>query len=248
MNAQVQTSFNVLVIGDSCIDEYHYGVVDKISPEAPVPIFKFKYKELKDGMAANVKENLLKLECSVTSILSNPSKKIRLIDDRSKQHIVRIDQDLISLPFIYDSLDLNQYDSIVISDYDKGFISYELIECLRKDFNGPIFVDTKKRNLSRFNGCFVKINELEYSLATSFCDDIILTLGSAGASYKGIAYPACHVEVSDVCGAGDTFLASLTYRYLQTKSISDAIRFAIIASSITIQHVGVYAPSIDEIL
>ena len=31
---------NVLVIGDSCIDEFVYGKVDRMSPEAPVPVFQ----------------------------------------------------------------------------------------------------------------------------------------------------------------------------------------------------------------
>ena len=39
-NTQQQTSFNVLLIGDSCTDEYKIGTVERISPEAPVPIVK----------------------------------------------------------------------------------------------------------------------------------------------------------------------------------------------------------------
>ena len=33
-------SFNVLLIGDSCIDEYKIGSIDRLSPEAPVPVIK----------------------------------------------------------------------------------------------------------------------------------------------------------------------------------------------------------------
>ena len=55
------------------------------------------------------------------------------------------------------------------------------------------------------------------------------------------------VEVADVTGAGDTFLAALTYQYLATNSIEDAIKFANKASSITVQHVGNYAPTLEEI-
>jgi sugar/nucleoside kinase (ribokinase family) len=65
--------------------------------------------------------------------------------------------------------------------------------------------------------------------------------------YKGEIYPAPKVEVVDVCGAGDTFLASLTYFYLLDSDIESAIKKAILASSITVQHTGVYAPSLDEI-
>jgi sugar/nucleoside kinase (ribokinase family) len=54
------------------------------------------------------------------------------------------------------------------------------------------------------------------------------------------------VEVVDVTGAGDTFLAALTYQYLDTGNIEQAIRFANIASAVTVQHLGVYAPTLKE--
>ena len=42
MDTQQLKLFKVLLIGDSCIDKYHYGTCDRISPEAPVPILNFK--------------------------------------------------------------------------------------------------------------------------------------------------------------------------------------------------------------
>jgi sugar/nucleoside kinase (ribokinase family) len=60
-------------------------------------------------------------------------------------------------------------------------------------------------------------------------------------------FPAESVEVVDVTGAGDTFLAALTYQFLETQNIAAAIRFAIKASTITVQHFGVYAPTLEEI-
>lgn len=57
-------SFNkikALVIGDVMIDAYYYGSVDRISPEAPVPIVAVERKEHRLGGAANVALNLLSL-------------------------------------------------------------------------------------------------------------------------------------------------------------------------------------------
>ena len=54
-------------------------------------------------------------------------------------------------------------------------------------------------------------------------------------------------DVTDVCGAGDTFLAALAYKFLETTDMREAVKFAIKASSITVQHVGVYAPRLDQI-
>lgn len=51
----------------------------------------------------------------------------------------------------------------------------------------------------------------------------------------------------DVTGAGDTFLSALTYMYLQTKDMLQSIEFANKAASITVQHVGVYAPELKDI-
>jgi sugar/nucleoside kinase (ribokinase family) len=51
----------------------------------------------------------------------------------------------------------------------------------------------------------------------------------------------------DVCGAGDTFLASLVYNYLNTHNINEAIRFANRSAAITVQHMGVYSPKLEEL-
>ena len=55
----------VLVIGDVMIDAYLYGSVDRVSPEAPVPILNFKNRENRLGGAANVAFNLISLGASV---------------------------------------------------------------------------------------------------------------------------------------------------------------------------------------
>lgn len=255
-NIQPPTSFKILLIGDSCIDEYVYGVVDRLSPESPIPILKQTRKESKSGMAANVKENLETLGCEVDFITNiEPIVKTRFIDERSGYHLLRVDQDIElaawsgRMPF-----EIESYDAVVISDYGKGFITYDHIDDLRKNFTGPIFLDTKKPDLASFYGIFVKINGTEYSRSVSINDRLIVTLGGQGAMYKTGRdpkyekhYPAPKVEVFDVCGAGDTFLSALTFEYLRKKDIEEAIKFSIKAAAITVTHNGNYAPALDEI-
>ena len=154
MDIQQQKQFKILLIGDSCTDVYQYGVVDRISPEAPIPIFVKHSSEKKLGMVHNVALNLFNLGCSVHIISGQDSTKTRLIDIRSKQQIVRIDDDVYSDTVNYKVCNLDDFDAVVISDYNKGSVSYEMIEDLRKDFNGPIFIDTKKTDLIKFSGCF----------------------------------------------------------------------------------------------
>lgn len=255
-NIQQPNLFNVLLIGDSCVDEYVYGTVDRISPESPVPVLRQTRRETKPGMAANVKENLEALGCEVDFITNlEPIIKTRYVDEKSGYHLLRVDQDekLVSwsgrMPF-----DIETYDAIVISDYGKGFLDYNHIEALRENFTGPMFLDTKKTDLAAFNNIFVKINELEYSRRDSINNQLIVTLGSKGAMYKTnrdpkyeTYFPAPRVEVFDVCGAGDTFLSAVTFEFLRTKDISKSIEFAIKASSITVMHNGNYAPRLEEI-
>ena len=245
-NTQQPKPFNILLIGDNCVDIYQYGTIDRLSPEAPVPVFVPSYTEERHGMAGNVFNNLEALGCNVNYLFGETTTKTRLIDSRSKQQIVRIDKDVESTPITFDTAIPDVYDAIVVSDYNKGTVSYELIEELIA-LSIPIFIDTKKTDLERLQGAWVKINSLEYTKIKSECSGLIVTAGAEGAYYKGMRYPAVKVEVADVCGAGDTFLSALVYQYLTTKDIDSSIPFAIRASEVTVQHTGVYAPSLGEI-
>lgn len=255
-NIRAQRSSKVLLIGDSCIDEYKIGSVDRLSPEAPVPIIKILETTRVPGMAANVNLNFLNLGI-VPEFVSNTTEiiKTRYIDKRSGQHLIRVDTD----PEIdqwrgQTVLSLDSYDAIVISDYNKGFLSYENIQHLIRGANCPVFIDTKKSDLSKFTAewVFVKINETEYKNRSSTPQNLIVTLGEKGAMLKQgsteMTYGTDQVEVMDVCGCGDTFLASLVSRYLITNNIEDAILFANIAAGITVQHRGNYAPTMEDIL
>ena len=52
---------NIMIIGDVMIDAYYWGKVDRISPEAPVPIVAVQKKEARLGGAANVALNIQSL-------------------------------------------------------------------------------------------------------------------------------------------------------------------------------------------
>ena len=238
-------AFKILLCGDDCVDVYQYGHVERLSPEAPVPVVKLDHYKKIAGMAGNVKKNLQQLNCIVDYRHTDTNIKTRMLDIKSGQHMLRIDDDKNCSPLEL-NFDPTGYDAVVISDYCKGTITYEFVEQLRQQYSGPIFVDTKKKDLKRFEGCFVKINEQEYNTTTSVPRDIIVTLGAEGCSYQNRIYPAPRVEVVDVCGAGDTFLATLCYTYLKTQNIHDAIMYANKSASVTVKHLGVYAPSLSE--
>lgn len=247
-NIQLQKSLNILLIGDKCVDVYTYGTVDRLSPEAPIPIFNKIKSETKPGMADNVRLNLEKLGCKVNFLHTEECVKERIIDQRSKQQIVRIDSDTMCTPITIMSEIPDVYDAIVISDYDKGSVTYELIEELIST-SIPVFIDTKKQDLQRMQGAWVKINEIEYVKLYSECSGLIVTLGDKGAwaKHHDVFVEAPKVEVVDVTGAGDTFLAALAYMFLKTKNINDAMTFATKAASVTVKNMGCYAPALEEI-
>jgi len=56
----------VLVVGDAMIDRYWYGAVDRISPEAPVPVVRITREEERIGGAANVASNVVSLGAQAT--------------------------------------------------------------------------------------------------------------------------------------------------------------------------------------
>lgn len=210
-------------------------------------------------MAANVLRNLQTLGQDVEFHTGMAGSKKRYLDERSGQHIVRVDEDVNLTPLdpilIFERLadKSSKIDAIVISDYNKGLITYELVEKLVKSYDGPIFIDTKKTDLARFQGCYVKINEVERKAAISVPKSgLITTLGGAGCVFDGESFTGKNVEVVDICGAGDTFFSALVANFLDggssTESLHKALNFANVAAAVSVKHQGVYAPSLEEIL
>jgi len=241
-----QEQLKVLLIGDSCTDEYVYGSCERLNPEAPVPILKFNRKETKKGMAWNVRKNIESFGIEVYIITNQETiTKTRYIDEKYNQQILRVDNEPDLKPMEYDLPD-EHFDALVISDYDKGFLSNEKIFELVEWFNGPVFIDSKKTKLPK-ESCFVKINDLEFSKLDNPADNLIITRGSKGAEYQGKLYPGEKVDVFDAVGAGDTFLSALVYFYLKYGIIDKAIPFANKASAIAVSNFGTYVLSKENV-
>ena len=78
----------ILVIGDIMLDEYHYGSVNRISPEAPVPVFLNNSSMYRLGGAANVAVNIA-INRQITAIMAvigkdESGKKIRELLENNK--------------------------------------------------------------------------------------------------------------------------------------------------------------------
>ena len=237
---------NVLLIGDSCEDRYFYGDVKRLSPEAPVPILEYKRGVTSEGMVKNVYNNLKAFGIEI-DLLTNEEEviKTRFIDEKSNYQILRSDEEPEIKPFSH-QLPKNNYDALVISDYDKGFITQEKLFEISNSFVGPVFIDTKKTCIP--GNAFIKINESEFKRVTHFIpDNMIITKGGEGTEYQGKLYPAEKVKVFDVVGAGDTFLAALTYGYIKYGTIDRAIPLANKAAAIAVSHTGTYVLKEEDV-
>ena len=236
---QPQKQFKILLIGDSCTDEYVYGTCIRLNPEAPVPILKFNRKEITKGMAWNVRENLMSFGMDVYIITNQESiTKTRYIDEKYNQQILRVDNESPLNPMDYE-LPEEDFDALVISDYDKGFLTEDKLFELVEWFDGPVFIDSKKTKLPK-KSCYVKINEDEHNKLDKPSKNLIVTKGGKGAEYKGKLYPGEKVDVFDAVGAGDTFLSALVYFYLLYDKIEKAIPYANKAAAIAVQNFGTY--------
>ena len=253
----------VLLIGDSCTDVYVYGDVKRLNPEAPVPILEPKREDTTNGMAWNVFDNLKAFGLSVF-MLTNEEKiiKTRYIHEKSNQQILRVDNEPeikplpYEPPFITDRSAYHRpphkappkewYDVMVISDYNKGYVTQEKLFELVDWFEGPVFIDSKKTNLPA--DAYIKVNELEHERMV-YCnyENLIITRGGEGAEYKGDLYQAEKVKVFDVVGAGDTFLAALTYGYLKYGTIEEAIPLANKAAAVAVSHRGTYVLTEEDV-
>ena len=237
----------ILVIGDSCVDEFIYCDIERICPEAPVPVLKPIKSSGNGGMADNVVENLKSLGAEVDIITNDQIiQKTRYIDNRSGQMVMRVDEHDKCERFKgpYETVD---YDAIIISDYCKGFLTEQDIEAFAERAKCPVFLDTKKQ-LGKW--CedidFIKINEFEHKKNFErlpnypfILNKMIVTIGSKGCKYKDEIYPVPEVSVKDVSGAGDTFLAALVVAYLKDYDIKKAITFANECATKVVQKRGV---------
>ena len=115
--------------------------------------------------------------------------------------------------------------------------------------NTPIFVDTKKEDLTMLSGCVIKINEKEFANIKKMPKDseFVVTLGEGGALYNNKVYDTNKTEVFDVCGAGDVFLSSLVYGYLTTQNMEDAIIIANKCASLSVSKMGTYVLTKEDV-
>jgi len=242
----------LLLIGESCTDIYHYGVCTRLCPDAPVPVFESKKINKNAGMAKNVEMNIRSISNNVNiDIITNPNwkeiKKTRYVDQKTNHMFLRLDENddkygRLDIELLK-TLNFESYDAVIISDYNKGFITDEMLKLI-SDSHKLTFLDSKRKlsNWSR-NFTFIKVNNIEYENSYDYLNknnhNLIITKGPHGCIYKNDVYPVEKVEIKDTSGAGDTFLAALVVNYVKSGDTDESIRFANKCATIVVQKQGV---------
>jgi D-beta-D-heptose 7-phosphate kinase/D-beta-D-heptose 1-phosphate adenosyltransferase len=236
---------DILVVGDSCRDIFVYCTADRLAPDVPVPVLSVLHQTENAGMAANVQRNILKYKSC--DLLTNTNwheiTKTRYVHDATNHMFVRVDNSC-KVPRINLNDLVLDYKLVIISDYNKGFLTETDILHICKQ-HPLVFLDTKKL-LGEWAepAAFIKINDTEYKnsaayMTSSMKDKIIHTMGDRGCEYLGKRYPVKKVDVRDISGAGDSFMAALCVKYLDTKDIVQSIEFANLCASEVVKHRGV---------
>lgn len=158
------------------------------------------------------------------------------------------------------------YDVIIVSDYAKGVVRFDLMEGLRK-FNRPILVDPKADSFLVYGKVTaIKANEKEARLVATRngesciedviksisheADKLIITLSEQGCVLcdpKIKHFKASVRELGDPTGCGDSFMAGLAFGIACGREWEDAVRIAVAAGSVAFDHNGVHSVTREEI-
>lgn len=302
----------IMVIGDLMLDRFIYGNVNRISPEAPVPVVKVTNELNKLGGAGNVAQNIKSLG-GIPVLVSSVGKdreadairdlmcqsdispnylvetakrpttvKTRILAER--QQVVRLDNEN-DAPF--DDKDIksvterigsyiDKSDGIIISDYNKGLITPDLMNFLRKANKEEklVFVDPKPGNFRFYKEvsvitpnlkeaaemAVIKIhsdNDIIKSAEHIFdmlnCSSLLITLGERGmALFEGKGKPVQWLptrarEVFDVTGAGDTVISAFALAMSVGSSMKLAAELANFAAGIVVGKIGTATVTREEL-
>ena len=242
----------IVVIGETCVDKFVYSSINRLSPEAPVPILNPTQITENPGMAGNVVANIKALQPdSIISIITQLEHitKTRYVDIKTNHMFIRVDEgeeyisDLQWTPKM-DVL-LAEADIVIVSDYNKGFLNNSHLKAISK--KSKLSVLDSKRKLSDEiikDFSFIKLNETEYKNNLGINHSgLIVTLGDKGASYQDKIIPQNNPQQTiDVSGAGDTFVAAFALDYYSCLNVVEAIDYANQMASNVVNKRGVATP------
>ena len=236
----------IKIIGESCLDIFVYCDAIRLAPDLPVPVLQKIHTETNPGMAANVERNVNARSIStelVTNENWNSFVKTRYVHDKSNHMFFRVDTPQKIARINLNDLNFNS-EVIIISDYNKGFLTESDIEHICSS-HPLVFLDTKKIiGPWAEKAKYIKINDYEFKNSQNFLTDklvskIIHTRGADGCDFLGENFPVERFDIRDTSGAGDSFMAALVAEFLTTSDIEKSIKAANKAASRVVRTRGV---------
>lgn len=248
-----------LVIGDAMVDQYHFGRVDRLSPEAPVPIFIEEGTESRRGGADNVAHQLEALGCRVKTVFARRwSVKHRYF--AGHHQVFRRDDDYRAGGEDVDEACqriahyIHDFDVVVLSDYAKGLLTPQLCQDVIK-VGKPVVVDPKGTDWVKYRGAAVICpNELELQAQGWHSGYVVAKLGAKGLAIRthdGVEHlriPAVAKQVFDVTGAGDVVTAVIAAGVAVNASMENAAIIANHAAGVVVGKLGTAVCSTEELL
>lgn len=300
----------VWVLGDVMLDRYLVGTVERVSPEAPVPVLLLDERLERVGGAANVAHNLAALGAEVAlggAVGDDAAGRelaalVRATGARSDGLVTRAATTTTKLRALAGAQQLLRIDEeqraplddagraamiagcartvpdpelVLVSDYDKGVVSAELLAAVRRATSAPIFVDPKGRDYTRYRGAaLLTPNEREAQLASGIDivdepslraaaaklreivggGDVVITRGARGMAAlvdggaRLLHAPARARRTFDVTGAGDTAIAALALCRAHGLGWEESLHVANVAAGIAVGKVGAVAVYAEELL
>lgn len=139
LNSQQFSKIRTLVVGDVMLDRYWFGSVDRISPEAPVPVLAVKGEETRAGGAANVAHNLVALgaKSNLLSVVGDDDagRDINaILDSYGVTTSLKVDE---SIKTIVKLRMVAQNQQLLRADFEEKPSDEVLVQCLQ-DYNVAI--------------------------------------------------------------------------------------------------------------
>ena len=203
-----------------------------------------------NDLQAHMLEKMLKdigVQTHFLSIAGPTTTKMRFVDNEFGAVLLRWDVERVRpqtpfARFFAENVNLSEFDAIVVSDYNKGVITKELLDILR---GNVLYVDAKPKNKDLYKHIPIRLLKINRSEAAAYAgtegspdllakkilkdykvDYLLITLGSEGACIFGeekIYVPVKESEAKSVAGAGDVLLAYLVTKDISEKSLREGI-------------------------
>jgi len=274
---------DIVVIGDCMLDEYVLTSASGLTPEDPIaPKLRFIKEDTRLGGAANVALNLIQLGCNVkllsvvgqdkySDVIKNlcnfdallipddrmTTRKVRYYTEEGR-YICRVDyentnpvsQKITSL--FLDEIK-NKSDFIVVSDYNKGSITEELM----KEIQHRRFIVDPKKEISFYGKSLcIKPNEHEvdknFDISQVDAQSVLVTLSKKGAVLKSQNRDDMTLNVRErkkgcAIGCGDNALAGLAYGLSTGLSLNRSCVLAMACGAVAADYDGVHAVTKEEL-